>query len=289
MTNNNERNDYQEITVQLREGDSVKVVRREQTEALREKEKRDRRHAEGGKFTFMHMTEMQKLAAEVDATQLGYLFVLQTYIDYDTNVLVVGRDKRPMTKEDIQKALNIGRKALWVFLKEMERYSVVFQDTEGRYIINDSYIFRGALGKNPRVVKTFDKLARNLFEVTQSARKVKQLGYLVKTLPYLSLKNNAICANPFETDVELIQPLDKTQIAELLGITEKSVYTLVRNMQIDDEVVFRELIEGNNRVYFVNPYVCARSDFDESFKSMFKIGRQHWAKKKAARKAKESK
>lgn len=257
------------------------VYTKEQREAKKEKEERDRRRAEGGNFTFTNMEPMQRLAAEVDATQLGYLFVLQTFIDYGTNILVIGRDRRPMTKEDVQKALNIGRKALWAFMVEMERYSVIMQDAEGRYVVNNEYIFRGAVGKNPRVVKTFDQLARSLYDVTQSTRKVKQLGYLVKTLPYLSLKNNTICANPFETDAELIQPLDKAQFAELLGVTEKSVYTLIRTMQIGDEVVFRELIEGSNRVYLVNPYVCARTDFDEGFKSLFKIGRQHWAKKKA--------
>ncbi|KIL35734.1 hypothetical protein SD70_31970 [Gordoniibacillus kamchatkensis] len=245
--------------------------------------------AERGNFTFSNMEPMQKLTAEVDATQLGYLFVLQTFIDYDTNILVIGRDRRPMTREDIQKALNVNRNTLGAFLSEMERYSVVMKDVDGRYIVNDTYIFRGRLGNgNPRVVKTYDMVARNLYEVTQSTRKVKQLGYLVKTLPYLHMYNNVICANPFEPDPELIQAFDKGQVAELFGVTEKSVYSLIRNMQFGDEVVFAEITRGQQHFYMVNPYICSRSDVGQGIKSLFKIARQPWYRKQAAKKAKES-
>jgi hypothetical protein len=265
-----------------------RFIPKEQIEANRAKQERDRRRAEGGNFTFTNMNEMQKLTAEVDATQLGYLFVLQTFIDYDTNVLVIGRNRRPMTRDDIQKALNVSRNTLGAFLSMMELYSVVMKDTDDRYIVNDTYIFRGALGKgNNQVVKTYDMVARNLYEVTQSAKKVKQLGYLVKTLPYLSLKNNAICVNPYETDPERIQPFDKAQFAELLGVTEKSVYSLIRNMQLGDEVVFREMIEGKHRFFFVNPYVFARRDFGDDFMSLFKINRQNWYRKQAVKASKE--
>ncbi|MDE4086191.1 hypothetical protein PO902_14180 [Planococcus maritimus] len=271
MTNNNERNEYQEITVQLRQGDSVKVTRREQTEALREKEKRDRRRAEGGNFTFTDMQPMQKLADEVDALQLGYLFVLQTFIDYDTNALVVGRDKRPMTKKDMQAALNVGRTVFSGFLKTMELYSVVIQDAEGRFVINDEYLFRGSQGKRKRVVKAYDMGVRKVYEVVRSKKKVKQLGYVVKTLPYLHMKNNVVAANPFEEDDAKVQAFGKAELAELLGITEKALYTLIREMQFDGEHVFVALHRGKSCFFMVNPSICSRGEVNDSIRSLFKV------------------
>ncbi|MFC4022703.1 hypothetical protein ACFOUV_02585 [Oceanobacillus longus] len=268
---NNERNDFREVTVQVREGDSLKVTRREQMEALREKEKRDFRRAEGGNFTFTDMQPIQKLTEEVDTVQLGYLFVLQTFIDYDTNILVIGRDKRPMTKKDMQAALNVGRKVFWEFMKTMELYSVVIEDTEGRFVINDAYVFRGRQGNRKRVVKAYDMGVRKVYEVVRSKKKVKQLGYVVKTLPYLHMKNNVVAANPFEEDDTKIQAFSKAELAELLGVQEKAVYRLIREMHFEGEYVFVSIQRGKSLFFMVNPSIACRGEIDDSIRSLFKV------------------
>lgn len=273
-----------EVTFQLREGDSVKITRREQVEGLRNMQERDkRRRAIGGNFTFTNMEPMKKLTSEVDALQLGYLFVLQTFTAYDTNVLVIGRNKRPMTRKDIQKALNVGRKVLWEFMKTMELYSVIFQDEDGQYVINEEYIFRGTAGKNTRVVKAYDMRVRKAYEVVRSDKRVKQLGYLVKTLPYLHMKNNILCGNPFEKEDSNIQAFGKAELAALFGITEKALYTLVRTMQLDDEVVFAEITRGKARFYMVNPSICNRGELNPAIRSIFKVIQQSWYVKQSAK------
>ncbi|SEP17561.1 hypothetical protein, partial [Paenibacillus sp. OV219] len=211
------------ITVTLHEGDQV--IRKAQRDAYRKLQQSKQRRTKGGNFTFTDMERIAAVTSEIDATYLGYLMYLQTFIDYETNALVIGRGKWPLTRRDMVEGLGITLETFRTFYAVMERYSIIME-VDGRFIMNEDYHFRGA-AEGRRVVKTYDDRLRKIY-ASLPTRKVRQLGYLYRLLPYIHLETNMLCWNPFETDPSEIRAMNKREIAVTLDIDEKTAYRLLQ-------------------------------------------------------------
>jgi hypothetical protein len=253
------------ITVTLFEGDQV--IRKGQRDAYRKLKEREERRANAPTFTFTNMEQIAKVTKEIDPTQLGYLLFLQTFIDYDTNTLVQGRNKRPMTRQDMMAAMKVTKDTFRAFYGVMERYSIIME-VDGRFVINDAYHFRGS-ASGRCVVKIYNIRTRKLYQSIRSVRKVKQLGYLYRLLPYIHMRDNIICSNPYEKRPENIQAMNKGDISKALGIDVTTTTRLIRSLTIDDMHVMAEVIRGRERLYMVNPLICSRGDYPKTLDAIF--------------------
>lgn len=217
-------------------------------------------------FTFTSMENIKEVISNIDSKHCGYLLYLQCFIDFkgrlvnDNNIL--------MSKTDIQDLLGLGRTAFYHFFFSMLDNKIIY-DIGNVFYINEKYHFKGKTGNN-KVIKSFIYKVKRLY----SKEKVNDLGFIYKVLPFIHLETNTICQNPYEVDVSKILYLSKTEIAELTGESEKTVYNRLRRMKLDKEYLFAEIRSGKERFYKINPFIFYRKEGkpDATLREIFLIG-----------------
>lgn len=223
-------------------------------------------------FTVTQMRNIDEVIERVSDKHCGYLLYLQCFVNYDA--ILENPDKSAMSREDMMRTLKIGRTTLHHFLRETTEAGVIEEDGD-KYRLNPRYHFQGKTD-NTAVIKTFVAKVKELYTEVNA----KDLGFVYKLLPHIHLETNTICANPYERDVENTLPLTKEDIARLTQVTEKSVYTKLRNLRFGDQYVFAEVIYGKSRYYKINPFVFYRRSGqpDATLREMFSI-RNNFAKR----------
>ncbi|KAA8750153.1 hypothetical protein [Paenibacillus sp. UASWS1643] len=254
-------------TAVLADGDRVTSAAQRESYA----KKQSGRTAE---FTVTQMRNIDEVIERVSDKHCGYLLYLQCFVNYDA--ILENPDKSAMSREDMMRTLKIGRTTLHHFLRETTEAGVIEEDGD-KYRLNPRYHFQGKTD-NTAVIKTFVAKVKELYTEVNA----KDLGFVYKLLPHVHLETNTICANPYERDVENTLPLTKEDIAQLTRVTEKSVYTKLRNLRFGDQYVFAEVSYGNARYYKINPFVFYRKSGqpDATLREMFSI-RNNFAKRSA--------
>jgi DNA-binding CsgD family transcriptional regulator len=220
-------------------------------------------------FTFTDMENIPRVIGTIKDKHCGYLLYLQCFISYEGGILVhPTHEKTPMTKHDIQEVVGLKKSAFAEFFRDMTENGII-AEVDGHYIVNSAYHFKGSTD-NPNVIKSFTAKVRELY----TGRNANKLGFVYKLLQYIHFETNTVCENPFEKDVALITQLTKQEIAEVTGVSEKTVYSYLRKMKLGDEYVFAEIRRGNERYYKLNPFIFYRKNGrpDATLREMFRLG-----------------
>jgi hypothetical protein len=209
----------------------------------------------GHSFTFTNMDGIKEVICSLDSNYCGYLLFLQCFIDYE-GVLINGqKQKVPMRKVDIAKALGLKEQAFGYFFKAMTDNNILLRDGEV-FRINKKFHWKGS-AKVEHFVKTFTTEVKGLYNIM----KPKDLGFIYKLLPYVHLATNLLCENPHEQNVSKIIPLNKAVIAKLTGIDESTVYRKLQKLKLDNMYVFAEVSKGRiDNKYKINPNIFYRQD-----------------------------
>lgn len=256
----------------------------EQAEAYKEKVKLTEDRGKSHAFTFSDMNNAQEVIQMLTTIELGYFLVLQTYIDYTNNALIVStHNPVPMNKGQIAEALGIANrsKAKKNIDKFIEKGLLIEKNLnyQGKqynaYCINEKYHFKGKTN-NKAVAKSFSTQIRKIYKLNLSKKGNKQpadLGFIYMMLPYIHYDLNVLCSNPFEKDALNIEPLSLTDLSEITGLDKKNIQNKINNLKWDGMTVFAKLIKGNKRHLKINPFVFYRKDGspDESLKADFLI------------------
>lgn len=256
--------------------------------AQREAYLRQKQREEGRKqrFTFTDMDNIKEIIENVSDQHCGYLLFLQCFVNY--NSILMNPNKTSMTRDDMMGILRVKRSTFYDFLKCMTKNNIILiENIDGvtKYKLNPRYHFQGKTD-NPRVVKSFTSKIKELYNEVNA----KDLGFVYKLLPFIHYETNTICENPYETDVEQTRPLDKSDIARITGLTEKAVYTKLRNLKFGDQYVFAEVIYGKQRFYKINPFVFYRKNGtpDATLREIFAL-RNNYRKRNQSTISKEKK
>lgn len=242
-----------ELGILVPEGQGYKIISPKQQIGYLKRLQKETGRQEG--FTFSDMERMQDVISVISESHCGYLLLLQTYIDYDTNVLVVGQKKTPMSKRDMQTVLGTKDTAFKRFFSEMKKHGIIIENSEGHFSINRNFHFRGP-ADNRKVIKSFSSKVRNLY----ADCKAQDLGLVYKLLPYVHYETNTICRNPYETSLDRIEPFNLEDIAKLMSSTERSIYSKLRNLKLGDMYVFAQISGGRSTFYKINPFIFYRKD-----------------------------
>jgi hypothetical protein len=249
-------------TGEMRSFEDFQSTKRNQAQGY-EKQREGRSHD----FTFTHMENIPKVIGAIKDKHCGYLLYLQCFISYEDGKLT--RSKQPMTKRDIQDVVGLKKSAFNEFFRDMTDNGIIYRNVDDSYSVNSAYHFKGKTA-DPNVIKSFTAKVRELY----TGRNANKLGFIYKLLPYVHLETNTVCANPYERDVEDIAQLSKQEIADLTGVSEKTVYSYLRKMKLGDEYVFAEIRRGNERYYKLNPFIFYRKKGrpDATLREMFRLG-----------------
>lgn len=193
------------------------------------------------------------------------LIMLCTYLDY-SNRLMKTR-KTPMKKSDIQQILKLSRSATYQFWNEvLDKY---IKESNGTlYIADKAKIFRHSIPQDDKYLqlqKIYINAVRNLYNLTD-VRKHRQLGCVFKLLPRINLEFNIFCKDPFEKELDNIEPLTITDLCNLVHYDVTQSTRLIKELQSikfihngNEEYLLSFVDNGtdnpNSKKIFVNPHI----------------------------------
>lgn len=146
-----------------------------------------------------------------------------------------------MTKGDIANVLNLHRHSFTSFWKECTAKNIIVgDDTDGYFLPKDKFRFlnnKRINRKENMMIKVFKHAVRYMYENTDERSK-KMLSHLYKLIPYINLKYNVLCTNPFEMDKEKIDKISLSDMCLLLGVDvgqKKRVLNCLKKLSFIDK------------------------------------------------------
>lgn len=192
------------------------------------------------------------------------LIMLCTYLDY-SNRLMKTR-KTPMKKSDIKEILKLSKSGAYQFFNEVkDKY---LKEYNGTLYIADNKIFKNKIPQDKKYLqlqKIYINAVRSLYYPTD-AKKHKQLGYVFKLLPHINLEFNIFCKDPFEKELNNIEPLTVTDLCNLVNYDVTQSTRLIKELQSikfnhngNEEYLLSFVDNGIDAPYrkkiYVNPHI----------------------------------
>jgi len=145
------------------------------------------------------------------ATRLIYL---ATYLDYSHQLQLTQR--KTMTKADAEEVLKLSKSTFNRFWKEVTEQGYL-EETDAGIRVCKAF-FRGKItAKNYKecMMQIYIDAMRTLYNSTPT-NKHCYLGYVFGLLPYVNVKYNILCLNPFEDELDDIEPITLNDFCELI-------------------------------------------------------------------------
>lgn len=186
-----------------------------------ELEKQDRQDfksavADGGNYVWNYFIPQEKNFVDIINSTVTRLVYLATYMNKDNYIAY--DNGRIMSRQQIQKLLKLNDRTFIRFLKDAKINNYLLEDEIGFKLLNTKF-GRGTMDKAKKqlAAKLFIYSVRFLYEnATVSSHKT--LAYLYMIIPYINLKYNVLCENPFETDKTKVKKVTVTALCEKLGL-----------------------------------------------------------------------
>jgi hypothetical protein len=246
-----------------------KVVGNVQAEEYRKRKDFAGRQAD---FTAANMRNLHEVYNVLTTSQCGYLMLLQCYVSYDGGTLV-NTDKSLMSTADMRAVLQLEKKrsTFYDFIKACIDNGIVL-DNDGVYAVNPRYHFRGNFN-DQYVVKSYTSKIKQVYREVKAA----DIGLIYRMLPYVHLKTNALCANPYEKDPKQIDWFNLRELAQAIGVNNDTLGRRLPRMTFDGKYVVARIKVGKEpERYTFNPNVFYRKgeEPDDTLKGMFNVNRK---------------
>ena len=215
-----------------------------------------------GKFYFLATNNGMEQLNPATAMRLIYL---GSYLRYDTDSLYITQ-RKPMKIPDLQKVMGLSDATIRRFLDEVIP-TYLFTDKNGNLHLNSSIFRRGPLpenGEQGSFQKVYFNAIRSLYRAIP-IRKHKQIGYIFQLLSHINIQYNMLCQNPYETDIQHVEPLTMREFCGLIGHSYSTVarlidtYSNVHIMINKEEKAFCSFVSEDgsldNARIFINPHV----------------------------------
>lgn len=211
-----------------------------------------------GRFFSVLCPKTEILWGKLSEPTIGKLIFLATYIDKNNCICFDGgwerekvisyRNSMPMSKNDIRELLNVSQPTFRQFWNEcMENKAII--ESDGAYYLPRKMVRfcdnSKVNTKKVRMIKVFKHAVRYMYENTDERSK-KLLTHLYRLIPFINLKYNILCENPFEMERENVRPLTAADICEKVGIDrtqhERVVKALKKLSFVDRQGNLRSVI-----------------------------------------------
>jgi Mn-dependent DtxR family transcriptional regulator len=234
-------------------------------------QKSDQRH-----FTFAAMAEITEITEGLSNKHCGYLLMLQPYVQFKTNLIATKeRESVPMDKKKIAEVLDVQPRTVKGILDKLTEFGALEITEEGYYRVNDRYHFRGKVrGDVDKLVKTFHSTLKKL------KLKPADLGAVYKLLPHVHYETNFVCKNPFEGNPSKVEFCNKTELAELFGITRSKASDVIKRLtsagviiEVKRKAAFVDKAAGDGRetVVAINPHIISRIQGEHQDKTLLQL------------------
>ena len=205
----------------------------------------------------------------LDRETLARLIYLCTFLDYSGRLMKTQR--AVMTKDDAQGILKLSPATFYRFWAKVISEGYLTISSDGSLYPSPRLFSRGRLsvtGYSEGRTKIFIKQMRRLYEATP-VRAHHYLGAVFLMLPFINIKYNVLCRNPFEDDIEKVDTMSMDEFCTAMGLRPRSAADYRRayrelTFPLEDGRKQRFCItvqtdEGKEMI-FINPRVLFRGD-----------------------------
>lgn len=252
-------------TGELKDFAEFNAAKQRQNDAYKKKYLREGRKQD---FTASNMRNLHEVYTVLTTAQCGYLMRLQCNMNYEG--VLVNSDKSPMDTADMMRVLQLTRKksTFYDFLNACLEHDIIRKDSADIYSVNERYHFKGAFD-DQYVVKSYTAKIKRVYSEVKAA----DIGLIYRMLPFIHFDTNTLCRNPFEPNPNLIEPFNRKQLAEAIGVSPSEISRRLPKMTFDGEYVIAQVTVGGKRSYMFNPWVFYRKDDepDRTLQTIFNI------------------
>ncbi|MFP5111616.1 hypothetical protein ACSU64_04430 [Bacillaceae bacterium C204] len=212
------------------------------------------------KFTNTNMKEINYICQSLTNAQLGYLMILQCYINYDGKLVKSQKDNTPFKTCDFLRVLGlVGKESTFKDFRKkgLEKGILIYDGEEKTYFINKKYIFKGAF-KGMNVVSMVTKGIKEGLDGT----KPEELAMIFKLQQFVNFKTMALVKNPSEVDVDGLEFMKAKDLSEALGVTPSYLSQKIYRLSVNEEYVVAKIKVGKEPTRFMlNPNIFFRGDY----------------------------
>lgn len=212
-----ERNGYKRRTEQAREHKEYVVAQKDVC----------------GDFYWTLFESKEEYYPDVSDSMLAKIVYLITYMDYDSNLLVVQdtptSPKRPMLKKDVAKVIRLHRCKFSRFWDELLATGIITEEPDGKLRVCSLFCKGNLTKKNMAAMKVFTHAVRYMYE-NIDVRSHQYISYLFRLIPYINLRHNVFCKNPLETEKSEIVRMTAKDMCHLFGIDDTQVKRFIKTL-----------------------------------------------------------
>ena len=234
----------------------------------------------GGFYFIMY----DRLLAEDLEEQYRVRFTLLcTYMDYD-NKLKFGNgkgDSKLMLERDLEEVLRLSKRETINTKKAFIKYGLITIEKDKTITVNRKYAIKGRISKRDlrRSVRIMEYGFREIY-TRANAKEHKRLGIFIKLLPYINYNHNVVCKNPSECDVSKIEPLNLSELCDIVGY-DKTNHSKLKSdllkLKVDGMNAILFVLKGKELHIYINPCIYYKGRDIESLSAlmnMFRVSRK---------------
>jgi hypothetical protein len=214
------------------------------------------------KFTNTNMDEIDYICQHLTNAQIGYLMILQCYINYDGRLIRSQKDKTPLKTSEMRHNLGLvseeKKKTFYNFINNCLAVEILeLNKKEKVYSVNRKFIFKGAF-RGMNVVSIVTKEIKDGLKTA----KPEELAMIFKLQKFVNFRTMALVNNPDETDLNKLEFLKAKDLAEYLGVTPSYLSQKLYRIVINNEYVVARVKTGKGPAKFMlNPNIFFRGDY----------------------------
>lgn len=206
---------------------------------------------------------------DLNPQTLTRLMYLSTYISYDNNYLKYNNGIN-IDKKSMKALMKLGSRTFDSFYKEVIDKGYLIKEDDG-YRINKKVIHKGRDDTRPlNEQERYNKIYINAMKKMYLSTKITQhklLGYVFMMLPYVNIKYNILCTNPFEDNLDYIMPITMNDFCNSIGIGinhisrfRKAIESIIFNFNGREQhfmcfILPANVDNKNNGMIMINPNV----------------------------------
>lgn len=197
---------------------------------------------------------------EISNLDLVRLCILATYSSssgkcYDKN-------RNEVKKSTLPQIWDVDRKNIVTTYSNLLKAKAIFLDERDNIVINTNIFKYGKMEEinmeNQTYTRMFNEKLLGLYHNT-SKKGRKQIGMMIRLLPYINYKYNVLCKNPDTHIKEEILPLTWMDICDILGQDADATVTRTKNslmkLKVDGFSVVGQFTTGEGYHLVINPKV----------------------------------
>lgn len=186
-----------------------------------------------GDFYWTLFDSKEEYFPEVSDSMLAKIIYLITFMDYDTNTLVVQDSptspKRPMVREDVAKVIRLHRCKFGRFWEELLGTGIIAEEPDGSLRVCPLFCKGKLTRQNMAAMKVFTHTVRYMYE-NIDVRSHQYIAYLFRLIPYINLRYNVFCENPLETERSAIVRMTAKDMCHIIGLDDSQVKRFIRTL-----------------------------------------------------------